>query len=187
MVSDPLEVDPRPNLLGTAIATVSAAAGAVILAPFSPLAAGFAGLGVVGLAAGGLLGGGLATSVGTAALLAAVVLAGIGGVSIGVVVAASLLAVLAWDSASNARSIGIQVGRGATAARAVLAHAAGTLLGGSVTAAIVLGVYHLTPGRWPLLALALVLLGAGLLVFWLDRYETPIEERWARLRRRERG
>lgn len=169
MVSAPLEVDDRPIHVGTAIAVLAAGVAAVVLYGRYPTAGLAAVLGGLAFLVGGQLRTGLLTRFGAVAMLFAVVLAGLGRLPPATVVGAAVLAVVAWDGAANARSLGRHVGRRAGTARAAMAHTGGTLVGGAVAGTVVLLAYGLTPGRWPAVALVLVVAGGAVLLWWLER------------------
>ncbi|MFP4590854.1 MAG: hypothetical protein ACLFMX_08420 [Halobacteriales archaeon] len=169
MVTAPIEVDDRPVHGATAVAVLAAGVAAAVLYGRYPTAGLLALLGGASFLVGGQLRTSAMTNLGSAAMVLAVLLAGLDRLPPATVVAVAVLAVVAWDSAANARSLGRHVGRRAGSLRAALAHAGGTLLGGSIAATVALVVFGLTPGGWPAIALVLVVAGGATLLWWLER------------------
>lgn len=168
MVNDSVRQDRRPTLAGVASAVLAATATTVLLWSVHPIAGGLAAIGTLalGFAAGG--GARRQSTMGVGLLLVAVLVGGVGGGPPELVVATAILVVVAWDGLAQARDLGRQIGRRAETIRSQLAHSAGTLIGGTIAAGATVGVYRSIPGGWPLTALALVFLGAALLMIWLE-------------------
>lgn len=168
MVADAVTLDDRPTVAASIVATLAGAVTAVVMLPVFALSGLVAGVGAVVIATATRHGGRVQGHLGVAIVFVAVLLGALAGVSPPVILAATVLVVVAWDAVSHAHGLGRQIGRGAETIRAELAHTAGTLVGGAVAAGATLGVYLAIPGGWPLTALALVFLGAALLLIWLE-------------------
>jgi hypothetical protein len=97
-------------------------------------------------------------------LVAALLVAGVFGAPAELLVVSTAAAVLAWDVADNALTVGEQLGRNARTERLELVHAAATLTVAIVGSAFAYGVFRLAGGGRPLLAVVLLLLGATLIV-----------------------
>lgn len=128
-------------------------------------------VGVIGLAvhAVGLVRGETpAVTAGTFGLFLGAIVAGAQGAPIPSVLAAVVLAVVAWDVGGNAVSIGRQLGRSADTVRIELVHAVASLAVGTLTAGVGYGVYWFGAAGQPVPAVVFLLLGAVLLIATLD-------------------
>lgn len=141
-------------------------AGTALGAPVGGIG-GAAGLVVLGL--GLLAGSRRAVTAGSGLLFAGVLLAGVNGAAPEPLLVGTVGAVVAWDVADNAISVGTQLGRAANTRNAELVHAASSLAVGGVTAGFGYGVYLAAAAGQPLTALVFLLLGAVVLVSALDR------------------
>jgi len=153
-------VDRSPTPFGQRLAVVAALL-AVVLAgagSWTGLALGLVG-GVV-LAAGARLGRRSAVTAGGVVLFAAAFAAGVDGVAPTVVLAAAVATVVAWDAATNAISLGEQLGTAAPTARREAVHVGATALVGVTTATVGVVVFELVAGGAPVTALFFLLLAA---------------------------
>lgn len=159
------EITRKPSWFGTALATSLALLSGVanLLAAPTAAAASLAGL--------ALLGAGLAAAsrrlvtVAGAVLVGGVLYAGYLGAAPEPLLVAALLGVLAWDVASNAVSVGNQLGRETRARRAETVHAAGSFLVGAFSVVVGYGAYVAAGGGQPLAALLFLVVGAVALVY----------------------
>ena len=155
--------DTSPSNVGQGLTLAAALVAAIALTPV-PVAVG------VGVLATAVFAVGLRresrrlldTAAGT--LVAALLVGGVYGVPAELLVLSTATAVLAWDVADNALTVGEQLGRAARAERLELVHAAATLTVAVVGSAFAYGVYQLAGGGRPLLAVVLLLLGSTLIV-----------------------
>lgn len=146
------------------------------------VAAGFALLAVAATAVVELAGA-AAVAAGTAVLLVGLVVPsrrlltnGVGVMLLGVLYAGytgapafpllvgALGAVLAWDTASNAVSVGEQLGRESPTMRGEAVHAASSFVVGSLAVAVGYGVFLAAAGGQPIAAVFLLVVGAVALV-----------------------
>jgi hypothetical protein len=155
--------DTSPSNVGQGLTLAAALVATVALVPV-PTAVG------LGVLATGLFAAGLrraATGLVDAAagtLAVALIVAGVFGAPAELLVVSTAAAVLAWDVADNALTVGEQLGRRARTERLELVHAAATLTVAVVGSAFAYGVFQLAGGGRPLLAVVLLLLGATLIV-----------------------
>ena len=153
----------RPPRLSVGLAVL--AGGVATLSVVGvPIAAGIGAVGLVLMAVG--LVSAVRTLIelsGGAFGLAVVVGGGLGGSPAAVSIAA-LSAVVAWDIADHAHDLGQQIGRDGRTRRNELVHAGGSLVVGSVAAAVVYGTFLGMAGGQPTTALAFLLCGAIALV-----------------------
>lgn len=158
------EITRRPSGFGTSVALAAGLVSLLATTLANPVGAL---AGVAGLA---LLGGGLAlasrrlVSLAGVVLLVGVLYAGYVGASPEPLLVAALFAVLAWDVASNAVSIGNQLGRQSRTRRAETVHAAVSLVVGAFAVVVGYGVYVAAAGGQPLTALVFLVAGAVALV-----------------------
>lgn len=155
--------DTSPSNVGQGMALVAALVAAAALAPVPPAVG-------VGVLSTGLFALGLRRQshrlVDAAAglLVGALLVAGVYGTPAELLVVSTAAAVLAWDVADNALTVGEQLGRRARTERLELVHAAATLAVAVVGSAFAYGVFELAGGGRPLLAVVLLLLGSTLIV-----------------------
>lgn len=158
------EVTRRPSWFGIALSL-----GAALFSVLGTLFAAPTGA-VASLAGVLVLAGGLAVAsrrvvtVGGAVLVGGVLYAGYLGAQPEPLLLGALFGVLAWDVASNAISVGNQLGRESRTRRAETVHAAGSLAAGAFSVVLGYGVYLAAGGGQPLVALLLLVVGAVALV-----------------------
>jgi len=161
-------VDRRPSRAGAGLtlapALVAALAGGLYTSP--GLLLGVAGL--LGLGIGLARGSRTAVTLGGAGLFAGAVLAGVEGAPVGPVLVGAAAAVVAWDVATTAVSVGEQLGRDAETGRLETTHALASAGVGAVTVGLSYGVYLAGAGGRPVAALLFLLVAAVLLVAALD-------------------
>lgn len=154
------EPTPAPPALSAALSLSLGAAAVLALAAGSPLA------GAAGLVALSLLASALAlrsrrvASIAGAAYVLSVVSGGVTGAGPASLVAASVLAVVAWDVADHGVGLGRQVGREAVTVRNELVHAGVSLGLATAGAAVAVGGYLAASGGQPVTALVFLLVGA---------------------------
>lgn len=162
MTAEPVSRAPARLSSGVAIgaalvATLAAALGASV-------AAGAGALGVLLAALALVRGSRRVLGAGVAALLLGILLSGVAGGSTESLLVAMVATVAAWDVGENAINVGEQLGREANTRRLELTHvASGTAFGAGV-AGVGYAIYEAATGGQPASAVALLLLGAVLLL-----------------------
>lgn len=153
-------IDRSPTRTGSVVAVAAAlvALAASGLYSWIALAAGATGVSLVAL--GVVLGRHDAVTVGSGALFAGVLAAGVQGAPVGVVLLAAVTTVLAWDAGGTAIDLGAQVGRDAATARLELVHATATTAVGALTAGLAWSVYRIGVGGRSLTVPVLLLVSA---------------------------
>jgi hypothetical protein len=161
-------VDRRPSRAGTGLALLPALVAALAggLYTWPGLLVGLVGL--LGLAAGLTRGSRTAVTLGAAGLFAGALLAGAEGAPVGPVLVGAAAAVVAWDVATTAVSVGEQLGRAAETRRLEATRALASAGVGVVTVSLSYGVYLAGAGGRPVAALLFLLVAAVLLVAALD-------------------
>lgn len=158
------EITRKPSWFGTSLAVSLALLSAVATLLAAPTAA------TASLAGLALLGAGLVTvsrrlvTVAGAMLVGGVFYAGYLGAAPEPLLVGALLGVLAWDVASNAISVGTQLGRETRTRRAETVHAAGSFVVGGFSVLVGYGAYVAAGGGQPLAALLFLVIGAVALV-----------------------
>jgi hypothetical protein len=178
-VVDVTEIQRSPPPLGSSVALVSATVGLLATALASVGAAGPSALGVLLVVLGLSRASRRLVTLGGVALFVGVLVAGVRGGGPELLLVAALGTVLAWDVGEHAIGIGEQLGRDADSSRAVLVHAATTLLVGAFGAAVCYAAFLVVGGGQPVSALVFLLLGAVALVAALR----GADESTARVRR----
>ncbi|MEF8843022.1 MAG: hypothetical protein V5A62_15590 [Haloarculaceae archaeon] len=156
-----VRIDARPSRTGTAVAGLVGAVAVAAQAAGGPAVA-VGGVGLAALVAGLRRGIRRLVSLGVLGLILGVLVAGAVGVPAELLLVSAAASAVAWDVATQAVSLGEQVGRDADTARAELVHAAGSALVATVAVAAAYLVFATVTGG-PVLALVLLLLGAILL------------------------
>lgn len=158
------EITRKPSWFGSSLAMTMALFSAVTTLFAAPAAA------AASLAGMALLGAGLATvsrrlvTLAGAILVGSVLYAGYLGAAPEPLLVGALLGVLAWDVASNAISIGNQLGQESRTRRAETVHAASSLVVGAFSVVVGYGTYVAAGGGQPLAALLFLVMGAVALV-----------------------
>lgn len=158
-----MNIDRSPTRVSSLVGGVAAAFSVSVIGVYSWAALGVGFLGLISLVVGLLAGKQSAITLGASALFVGVLLAGIEGVPALVLLVATVGAVLAYDSATTARSLGEQVGRNAPTTRLELVRLSATTLVGVGAVAFAYGGYALAAGGDSLTALVLLLLAAVLI------------------------
>lgn len=160
------EIDRSPARFSLLVALVAGvfAVVATLAGPVIAAVPGVAGLMLLGL--GGVRGRRRFVSIGGGLLGAGVVVSGVGVNAPPPLVSllGATMAVVAWDVAENAISLGEQVGANARTRRAELAHAVGSLAVGVVAAGAAYGAFVVAAGGRPTAALFALAAGAVLLM-----------------------
>ncbi|RQG95988.1 DUF7519 family protein [Natrarchaeobius chitinivorans] len=156
------EVDRRPTVVASSVATVAVGLCTVIVS--TATAAG----GAVTLLGGLLLAGGLLSrrarwrrllvDIGSLTAFAGVVLSGLEGAAVEPTLVATVSLVVAWDLAGSAIDLGEQLGRDADTRRLEGVHAVSSALVGLIAMAVGYGTFTLARGGQPISALVLLLL-----------------------------
>jgi len=161
-------IDRRPGVVVPTLAVVAAVAA---LAP-AGVPAILAALGLPPLLLAVVRTEPAAAHVGGLALVLAVALAGNRGVDPGLVLAATVAAVVAWDAATTAITLDRQVSPRAETARAELVHSGATLVVGTLVGGLAYLVSRLGSDVSTTTVAVLVVGGAVALLFVLDRRGT---------------
>jgi len=158
------EISREPSRFGIGVAAgfglLSVAATAVVVSTAGAVAA----VGLVVLLAGLALPSRRLITNGGAIQLAGVLYAGYTGAPALPLLVAALMGVLAWDVASNAVSVGEQLGRESSTLRGETVHAASSFVVGSVAVGVGYAVYLAAAGGQPMAAVFLLVVGAVALV-----------------------
>lgn len=154
----------KPSRFGTGVALTFALVSLLATATVSTLGAGAALAGLVALAAGLGVASQRVVGFGGTLLLVGVIAGGYTGASPEPLLVGALTGVLAFDAATNALTIGEQLGRESSTMRAELVHSAASLGFGATATVVGYGVYAAAGGGQPLAALLLLAGGAVALV-----------------------
>lgn len=157
-------VSRAPARLSSSVALFAAVLATVAVGLGSTLGAGAGALGVLLAALAMLRGSRRVLAASVAALTLGVLLAGLVGASAEALLFAMVATVSTWDVGENAINVGEQLGREADTRRLELTHVAtGTVFGAGV-AGVGYAVYEVSTGGQPASAVALLLVGAVLLI-----------------------
>lgn len=156
------EVDRSPARLSAAASLALALASVAVTGAFAWSALALGGLGFAWLLAGLVRGSGRAATAGGVALFAGVLAAGVVGAPGVAVVLGATTAILAWDAAWRAITVGAHLGRDADSGRLQVAGLGASLLAGLAVAGLTYGVYRAASGGQPLVALVFLLVAAAL-------------------------
>lgn len=160
--------DPRPDTTATLLSVAGALLAVVLSAATLPAAAlGLAGL--VLLPIGVQRGSRLVHRLGSAALFAAVVLAGAAGLAPLPMLVAAGAAVVAWDAGEQGLGLGEQLGRKAATTRVQAVHTGATAAVGTLVGVVGYAVYDVASAGQPTTAIVLLVGAAILLTYLLDR------------------
>lgn len=160
-------IDRAPSRLSAAIAVGAAVVAGGATGIYSVGAASINAVGVGLIIWGVLRACRGATTAGAAVLFGGALVAGVQGVPAGPLLVAVTAAVVAWDAAGTAISVGQQLGRAAVTTRVELAHAAASMSVGVVTASIGYGLFRAATGGQPVTALLFLVIAAVLLAWAL--------------------
>ena len=158
------EITREPSRFGTAVAAGFALLSIAATAVSVPNAAAVSGAGLLVLAAGLATASRRLVTNGSAVLLIGVLYAGYTGAAPLLVLVGGLMGVLAWDAASNAVSIGEQLGKETDTMRAEVLHVVSSFLVGTLAVAVGYAVYLSAAGQQPIAAVFLLVVGAIALV-----------------------
>mgnify|MGYP006280626281 CR=1 FL=1 len=158
------EITREPSRFGVAIAATFALLSIATTAATVPNAAAVSGIGLVVLAAGLARSSRRLLTNGAGIVLLGVLYAGYTGAPPLPVLVAALAGVLAWDAASNAVSVGEQLGKETDTTRAEVVHVVSSFLVGSLAVAVGYGVYVTAAGGQPIASVFLLVAGAVALV-----------------------
>ncbi len=162
------DIDRRPTLIGVVASTFAAFAIGVMFAQYALVVVAPVTIGLVAIIIGGFRGMRTLAFFGITMLVISMIMAGLYNYPVSTLLAAGVLTVVAWDMLQNGFSIGQQVGREIDTTRVELLHGGTTLLSGTVVAALIYGIYVLSPPGWPLQALILAMLAALFLVIAIE-------------------
>lgn len=154
-----------PGLLGAMFALSGIV---LILAQYTFIPATTAFLATLLIGFGGYQGEPDPVRFGFGLLLATLALAAVFGLPTSPTLAVGVLGVLAYDLLDNARSLGRQLGRSADTWRPELVHGGATLIGGTIVAGVIFGVYSAAPTGWPLAGLIFALIAGWLLTLAME-------------------
>jgi hypothetical protein len=158
------EIDRRPTPLSAVLALAAASVVAIAASVGSTAGGALAGLGVVALAPAVVAGYPRLVDGGALALLGGVALGGSGNAPELWLLVATVAAVVAWDAGQTAISLGGQLGRDASTARAEVAHSAATVAIGTTTAGVAYVVYLFAGGSRPLSGVVVLLVAVAILL-----------------------
>ncbi|WP_255246074.1 hypothetical protein [Halolamina sp. CBA1230] len=158
------EITREPSRFGIAVAGGFALLSITATAVAAPTAAAVSGAGLLVLVAGLARASRRLVTNGGGVLLLGVLYAGYTGAPPLPVLVAALAGVLAWDAASNAVSVGEQLGKETDTTRAEVVHVVSSFLVGSLAVAVGYGVYVTAAGGQPIASVFLLVAGAVALV-----------------------
>ncbi|MFP8957927.1 hypothetical protein ACLI4Y_14470 [Natrialbaceae archaeon A-CW3] len=168
--TNPLEFDPRPSIVGAALALLVGALLTLLTAMGSLFATPFALGGLLSVAYGVTVGSARSVDMGAVSFVPAIAAGAAGTLSIPLTVGAVVCLYTAWDVAHNAIGVGEQLGRWTNTTSLELVHIGGTLVVGTLTAGIVLLLYQVAVEGLPFAALAFTALG-GVVLLWIVDHE----------------
>lgn len=163
------EITRQPTRLSSAAALAAGVLGLGSVGPYSALAVGLAGLGVIVLGGGLLLDSRSLATVGPIGLFAGAVAAGVEDPPVAVILLGVLAAVLAYDFAATAIDLGAQLGREADTRRLELIHVGTSSFVGVAVAVVSVLVYAFGTGGQPISAVVGLLLAVVVLFVALRR------------------
>jgi len=158
------EITREPSRFGVAVAAgfalLSVAATAVVV----PTGGAVSGLGLIVLLAGLAVASRRLITNGGGILVLGALYAGYTGAPPLLVLVGALTGVLAWDAASNAVSVGEQLGKETDTMRGEIVHVVSSVLVGSLAVAAGYAVYLAAAGGQPIASVFLLVVGAVALV-----------------------
>lgn len=162
-----VDVDHEPARASSIIAIVAGLIAALTSAPFALLAIPFGFGGFLMLAAGLFISESRAwVTVGAAGIFSGgLVASATGGLTVELMLLSIIGIMVAWDVGQNAISLGEQLTSQTITRRTELVHAGVTALLASVIAGAAYGIYIVGTGGYPEQALALLILGAVVLMW----------------------
>ena len=157
----PADLEPAttPPWLSVGLAAGTGTLAAAVLTLGSELAGAVGLLAVAVLLAALAAGSTRLCSLAAAGFVLAVVTAGATGTTPAPIVAGTVLAVSAWDTADHGIGLGRQVGHGAATRRNELVHAVGSLAIGGAAGGVAFSGYLAAAGGQPVTALVFLLFG----------------------------
>lgn len=160
----------RPARVSTTISIIlglMAVALSVIFVPLFTLP--IAGAGIAALAVGLMAGTRKLVDIGAMLLLLAVIVSGLGGAPAELLLAASLMVVLSWDTGENAIGVGEQLSREASTTKLELVHVSVMTVVGIVASGVGYGAYRIAVGGQPVSVLLFAVLSIVVLGWALRR------------------
>lgn len=158
------EITRQPSRFGIAVAVGFALLSIASTAVVAQTAAAVSGIGLVVLALGLAWASRRLVTNGGGIVLVGVLYAGYTGAPPLLVLVGALTGVLAWDAASNAVSVGEQLGKESSTARGEVVHVTSSFLVGTLSVAVGYAVYLAAAGGQPIAAVFLLVVGAVALV-----------------------
>lgn len=165
------EITRQPTRLSSVAALLTGVLGVVSVGPYSGLALGLAGFGLVALVVGVVRSSRSLATVGPIGLFAGAVAAGVADPPVAVVLFGVLAAVLAYDFAATAIDLGAQLGRESDTQRLELIHVATSSFAGVAVAVVSYLVYLFGSGGQPISAVVGLLLAVVVLFVALRRQQ----------------
>lgn len=164
MTVEPVE---SPTSFGSGLGVLAGLIASAVTLGISPVATMVTLVGLVALIVGLLLPRPGFITAGAAGLASGVIIAGLSGASALGIAIGFVGAVLAWDVSHNSLSHGRQVGRDAATIAPEAIHAGGSLVVGVLAVAVGYGIFEFATSGQPATAVALLTVGAVLLVLAL--------------------
>lgn len=165
---EPVAVDVRhaPARVSAIAATVAALVGTVSTVPASVVGLFVAVFGLVGVVVGlFVVSSRRLSAIGTGIVFMGVVFTGLLGADEVLVVVGVLASILAFDLSQNAFSVGAQLSTDTETWRGEAVHAAGSVAAGVVSVVLALAIYLLAGGEVAPAGLALLFVGAVVLIW----------------------
>lgn len=161
-------IDRRPAGLSRGLSAFTGSFALVMSGFYSWPALIVGTMGIIILWAGLARGTNSTVTTGAFGLFLAAVIAGAQNAPISPILASVVLVVVAWDTGSNAISVGEQLGRSTNTIRIEIVHILASITVGVVTASVGYAIYWFGAGGQPATAVVFLLLGAILLIATLD-------------------
>jgi len=159
--------DPRPPTAAITPAVIAAGLNALLVAIGSTTGFLLAGPGAVVLLYGARVGARRFVTIGGALGFAGAVVGAATGLPISLALVGGAGALIAYDTAEHAVTLGVDVGARAPVGQSALVHAFGSLVVASLAAAVGYGIYEVGPTSAPVTALVALLFAAVLLTYAL--------------------
>ncbi len=157
----------QPTSVGATLAIGTTLLGALAVGMYSPASLLLGLIGTVVLVIGVLLPRPGVMTTGSTGLFVAAVTAGVEGAPVEAVMIAVVAAVVSWDVAQNAASLGRQVGSGTETTRSEAVHFAASLGVGVIAGGVGYGVYLGMAGGYSATAVGFLVVGSLLVVLAL--------------------
>jgi hypothetical protein len=159
--------EPRPPTAAIVPAVIAAGLNALLVAAGSTTGFLIAGPGAALLLYGARVGARRYVTIGGALGFAGTVVGAAAGLPISLALVGGVAALVAYDTAEHAVTLGVDVGTNAPVGQSTLVHAFGSVVVASLAAAVGYGIYEVGPTSVPVTGLVALLFAAVLLTYAL--------------------